>query len=326
MRKRFKRRKNYFKYILLILMIFLIYLLFSSFLLKIKLTSSNEEFLRELLKDSNHHLAYENNNSLSSYFLKMLYQIDIKNPVTILNGFFGFSDSNNLYVVSADSEEAPTVSNYITLTSSEKIEKPLVYIYNTHQTENYSYKSYEEYNITPNVMMASYVLKERLGDLKIEAMVEDSNIKEILNSNSWSYSYSYNASRFLIKDTLEKYPSIRLFIDLHRDSVSHKVSTTTINGKKYAKVMFVIGKEYDSYKNNLAVANKLNNIIKDKASISRGILLKEGANVNGIYNQDLNSNIILIECGGSENTLDEVLNTIDILANSIAVYLGDQNG
>ena len=27
-----------------------------------------------------------------------------------------------------------------------------------------------------------------------------------------------------------------------------------------------------------------------------------------------------------ENTLDEVLNTIDILANSIAVYLGDQNG
>lgn len=324
--KKFKRRKNYFKYVVLIFIIVILYFIISTFVLKIKLTSSNEEFLRELLKDSNHHLAYENNNSLSSYFLKLISRIDIENPISILNSFFGYDDVSNFTIVSADSNVEPAFSDYVLDPTSKKIENPIVYIYNTHQTENYSYKAYEDYNITPNVMMASYILRERLNDKNIEAIVEDANIKEILNSNSWSYSSSYKASRFLIKDTIKKYPNIKLFIDLHRDSVSHKVSTTSSNGKKYAKVMFVIGKEYDSYKKNLEVANKINNIIKSKASISRGVLLKEGKNVNGVYNQDINPNIILIECGGNENSLDEVINTIDLLAEAISIYLGDSNG
>ncbi len=324
--KKFKRRKNYFKYVVLIFIIVILYFIISTFVLKIKLTSSNEEFLRELLKDSNHHLAYENNNSLSSYFLKLISRIDIENPISILNSFFGYDDVSNFTVVSADSNVEPAFSDYVLDPTSKKIENPIVYIYNTHQTENYSYKAYEDYNITPNVMMASYILRERLDDKNIEAIVEDANIKEILNSNSWSYSSSYKASRFLIKDTIKKYPNIKLFIDLHRDSVSHKVSTTSSNGKKYAKVMFVIGKEYDSYKKNLEVANKLNNIIKNKASISRGVLLKEGKNVNGVYNQDINPNIILIECGGNENSLEEVINTINLLAEAISIYLGDSNG
>mgnify|MGYP003305959477 CR=1 FL=1 len=42
------------------------------------------------------------------------------------------------------------------------IENPIIYIYNSHQLENYSSTNYEAYNITPNVMMASYILKEML--------------------------------------------------------------------------------------------------------------------------------------------------------------------
>ena len=58
MAKKFKSRKKrkklkIMKYILYIVITIIVYELISSFLLKIKLTSSNEEFLKELLKDRN---------------------------------------------------------------------------------------------------------------------------------------------------------------------------------------------------------------------------------------------------------------------------------
>ena len=46
------------------------------------------------------------------------------------------------------------------------MKEPKVYIYNTHQNENYSMKTLEPYNITPNVMMASYLMKENFKELK----------------------------------------------------------------------------------------------------------------------------------------------------------------
>ena len=74
----------------------------------------------------------------------------------------------------------------------------------------------------------------------------------------------------------------------------------------------------------MELTNKLNDIFKSYIpNISRGVIVKGGSNVNGIYNQDLNQNIVLIECGGSENTIDEVINTINVLSNVIKDYLGD---
>ena len=44
---------------------------------------------------------------------------------------------------------------------------------------------------------------------------------------------------------------------------------------------------------------------------------KEGPGVNGIYNQDLSENIILLEVGANENTIEEVTNTLDIISQVI---------
>ena len=38
-----------------------------------------------------------------------------------------------------------------------------IYIYNSHQLENYDSTNLDIYGITPNVMMASYLLKEKLN-------------------------------------------------------------------------------------------------------------------------------------------------------------------
>ena len=51
---------------------------------------------------------------------------------------------------------------------------------------------------------------------------------------------------------------------------------------------------------------------------------KQGYGVNGVYNQDLNSNVILIEMGGHENNIDEVNNTLDLVALAIGEYLNEK--
>lgn len=89
--------------------------------------------------------------------------------------------------------------------------------------------------------------------------------------------------------------------------------------------MFVVGLEHDNYINNLENMNHLNDMIKEKyPTLTRGVLQKEGKNVNGIYNQDLGSNIMLIEIGGNYNNIEEVLNTIDLISPIIGEYINEK--
>ncbi len=50
---------------------------------------------------------------------------------------------------------------------------------------------------------------------------------------------------------------------------------------------------------------------------------KEGPFVNGVYNQDFSSRVILIELGGNENTIEEVYRSLIILGE--ALDEGDEN-
>lgn len=40
---------------------------------------------------------------------------------------------------------------------------------------------------------------------------------------------------------------LQYFIDIHRDSQRKKVTTATVNGKSYAKLVFVVGAEHANY-------------------------------------------------------------------------------
>ena len=51
---------------------------------------------------------------------------------------------------------------------------------------------------------------------------------------------------------------------------------------------------------------------------------KEGYGVNGVYNQDLKENVILIEIGGNENNIEEVNNTLDLVAHVIGEYINEK--
>lgn len=223
--------------------------------------------------------------------------------------------------------KSPLDIENISLVNNEeevKSNEPLIYIYNTHDEEAY-YNSYlNPYNIVPDVKLASYYFQERLKDLGIESVVEKRKIKDVLEENGWNYRYSYNASRVYLEEVSKNNPSIEYFIDLHRDSVGKDKTTTTINGKSYARVMFLVGLEHENYQKNLDLATRLNELISQfDSTLSRGIYQKEGPGVNGIYNQDFSSKAILIEVGGQYNTIEEVANTIEVIARVLKDYLGE---
>ena len=325
--KKKKRFLGVIKFFIFIFVIYIVYKITFGSLLTIKIMSSNEEFLRYLISDSNHHLIYKTDSkNLIDKAINFFSNISINEPVSIVSSAFNLKtnsvkDTDDTY---EDLEELSQMTSHISDPNPTDVNNPKVYIYNSHQLENYSNKNFESYNITPNVMMASYLLKEKLNKLNIPTIVETSDITEFMRINNWEHADSYKASRFYILETLNNNPSLELIIDLHRDALSHDSATVTISGKDYAKVLFVVGLEHDNYKDNLKLANKINNLIDSKyKGLSRGVLQKEGPTVDGIYNQDISPNMLLLEVGGNESSIEEVMNTIDALAPIIKEYLGE---
>lgn len=188
--------------------------------------------------------------------------------------------------------------------------KPKIYLYNTHQTEEYQTTELLEFTIKPTVMINNYILEDIFNRNGYATLVEERSIKEMLNKNGWKYSSSYQASRIYMEDAYKSNTSLEYFIDIHRDSLTHDKTYINIDGKDYAKILFLIGIDNQSYEKNLILTEKIHNKLNEYyPGLSKGILKKGGEGVNGIYNQDFNKNVILVEMGGYENTTTEVLNS-----------------
>ena len=295
---------------------------------------SNEEFINLLVSTGNANILKEYKmTSIINKTMNFIFDIDFSYPVSILNSsvlkFGTLSDKDDIKTISleynddySNMEELEEISDYITDPNPTILKDPIIYIYNSHQLENYSSKDLDIYGITPNVLMASYVLRENLNKMGINTIVEESNMSEILSRNGWNYSYSYRASRGLMEEKIVTYNTLEYFIDIHRDSVSREYSTALIGGKNYAKVMFVIGLDHDNWKLNYELALSLYNLFnKYYPGITRSIMKKEGANVNGIYNQDISPNCILVEVGGVDNTIEEVYNTMSAFSDILNKYI-----
>lgn len=199
---------------------------------------------------------------------------------------------------------------------------PIIYIFNSHQTEKYKYNKLSSYNIDYTVMFASYILQMYLEELQIPVLVETTSVSKVLSDNGWKYKDSYKASRLLLEQRVKENPSLIYFIDLHRDSSVYEKTTCNLDGVNYAKVLFVVGLEHENYAFNLETATKLNEKLKEvNPCFSRGIMKKEGAGVNGIYNQDFHKNMVLLEIGGQYNYIEEVNNILKVVAKVFSDYI-----
>ena len=281
---------------------------FKIFYDSIVINIDNNTYLDYLVSDAFSRVSLSDFTNLSSTEFLLKYSLGIESFNT------GLDDSEITEVVVSEVDEED-------LTNKE----PLVYIYNSHQTESYKSEFLESFNINNTVYLASHILKEYLDDLGIPAIVEENSIVDILNTNGWKYGSSYKASRILLEQAKEDNPSLCFFIDLHRDSASYERTMVEIDDKKYAKIMFVVGLKHENYEPNLNLANYLNEKIKSiNSNLTRGVLEKGNSGANGIYNQDFDQNTILIEVGGQYNYIEEVNNTLKVFAEVLYDYFEEQ--
>lgn len=298
--KKFKSKKKR-KKLKLKLFIFVFFFIFS-YVFMVKLLSSNK-LKDNILKDDVNYVRFNLSKTVENQITKL-----INNPINLLNknvknAFNNVKTASKTIYENKELKEALNVD----------INNPIIYIYNTHQTETYA--DYSVYD-------AAYLLKEKLNQAGLSSYLEEQSMKVFLDTNGLKYYNSYTASRNYLDLAKNNYSSLKYFFDIHRDSVSKDISTITYNGKSYAKVLFVVGTDNPNNALNKETTNKLNEIIKSKVpNISRGIVYHGGKGFNGVYNQDVSSEVFLIEVGGKDNTKEEVENTIEVLNNAIVEYI-----
>ena len=292
MGKRFIAKKSKNNLLKLLIIIVLIYIVTNFIITKIK-NNTDESILSKIILN-----IYSNKLDIN------LDKIDLKNPELILKTALNYSN-----IVKLEKKEE-TLNTF-----KENDSLGRIYIYNTHQTEEYDAGNLKNYNIDLTVYTASEILKTKLEQHNIDVFVETKNIKEYLNKYGFAYKDSYKISREFLNSSPE---GMDLYIDLHRDSADRNVTAININNKTYAKVMFVVGTNYANYNLNLDLSNKLNNLfIEFSPNITRGIYTR-----HSVYNQDFSPNVILLELGGPYNTLEEIENTLSVFADVIKKYLG----
>ena len=301
-----KKKKHIIKKSLFI-MTFLLSIFFTIRLLaSISIKDQQDEFLTFLLENQNIYL--EDKRQGFSYFHKMmmkLLNIDLASPLTFLNRDYKGLTSNTV-VKLKKSETNKKIET--------KKENPTIYIYNTHQTEEYKPTSYLKYSVNPNVLMASYILEEQLSKKGHVVLVEEESVSKLRTTLGLNYAGSYKVTRSMMENAKKYNPTLKYYIDLHRDSLTRDKTTLTVDGKNYAKILFIVGLENSNYQENLDFTNKISDLLNQKVKgLSKGIYKKEGPLVNGVYNQDFSNRVILIELGGNENTIDEVYRSLIVL-------------
>lgn len=204
--------------------------------------------------------------------------------------------------------------------------QPKVLILHSHATE--SYTQTEQSTYTPsaayrtldtqyNMIRIGQALKEALEEKGI-VVIHDTTLHDYP-----SYNDAYINSRETAGTWLEKYPSISLVIDLHRDasdSAAGQLDTAAVvNGENAAQLMLVVGsnasgRNHPHWERNMALAAKLHvQLEKRFPGICRPISFRTER-----FNQDLSAGALLIEVGAAGDTLEEALVAVKALAEGIA--------
>lgn len=209
----------------------------------------------------------------------------------------------------------------------DEINEKTVFIYNTHNRESFLphldgvTDPNRAFHAELNVSLISERLKNRLENKGIGAIVDQTDFSQVLREKDWEYWQSYNASRPVVEEAVAQDERITYLFDIHRDSLRKKNTTITIDNVDYAQLFFVIGADFSHNDKNIELARELHERLEAAyPGISRGVVEMGGSGRNGVYNQDLSENAILIEFGGVDNTLEENYQTVDALVEVFSDY------
>ena len=217
--------------------------------------------------------------------------------------------------------------------SIKNTSEPQVLIFHTHTSESYMNKDngffYESFyprslNNSKNVIRVGDAITEKLKEHGINT------IHDTTYHDNPSYNGSYLRAEKTIKNNLQKYPSLQVVIDIHRDSLGSKETGKTkptfkYKEKKAAQLMIISGCDPDNsngfpnWQKNLKLAL---NIQKYCEKMFPGIT--RPLNFSKVkYNEHLTPGSLLIEIGSDGNTLEEAVYTGSMLGEALSKLLND---
>lgn len=212
--------------------------------------------------------------------------------------------------------------------------KPFVLIVHTHTTESYTpagQTTYQDGDSTRTQDKSQNVV--RVGD-EVAAQLEAAGINVIHDTtiNDYpEYNGSYTRTLKVIQSYLDKYPSIQVVIDVHRDGMMKadgtKLKVTAdIDGQKTSQVMLYIGSDegglkHENWRENL----KLGLRIQQSMSAQFPRLARPLNFVKERYNMHATPGSMILEVGSDGNTLEEACAAAKHAGKAIADVLGSIN-
>lgn len=213
----------------------------------------------------------------------------------------------------------------------ENTKEPQVLIYHTHTHESflefdtgYYFESFypRSEDKTKNVCAVGEEISAQLNAAGITTLHDTT-----MHDNT--YTGSYDRSCATVEKYLEKYPSIKVVLDIHRDGLGTDESRSKpvfyADGRKAAQIMILSGYNYDGdesfrgWEYNLRFALR----IQQEAMKRYPDMLRPLYFGDFMYNMNINTGSLLIEIGADSNTVEEVRYTGFLLGDIIAKVLKD---
>lgn len=231
---------------------------------------------------------------------------------------------SNFYTV-----DSVTYINPSELNASELLGKDLridlstggskILIYHTHSQETFADSDNDP--STSIVGIGRYLTEILNNKYKIPTMHHE-GVYDLINGKL-DRSEAYEFAKPEVEQILAENPSIEVVIDLHRDGVADTTHLVTeINGKPTAQIMFFNGLSRTRVNGDLA--GMANPYLQDNLAFSLQMKIGAETKYPGFarrnylrgykYNMDLMPRMLLIEAGAQTNTVEEMRNAMEVLA------------
>ena len=247
------------------------------------------------------------------------------------------SDFSGVRVKNSTSLSDNQVAEILQQRSKLKVEfnsdEPQVLIMHTHCTESYldyAVGYYDPATATRNTDNNQNTA--RVGQ-EIAAVLNANGICTLQDTTQHdypNYNGAYDRSRDTVLGYLNKYKSIKIVLDVHRDAIIYSDNTwgkpvCTIGSQTSAQIMIIVGcnssdTPIPNYADNLRFAAGLQQKADQMyAGLMRPILFRYS-----FYNQDLTTGSILLEMGSQANTLSDAVQAGRFIGSALVEYLKEQ--
>ena len=212
------------------------------------------------------------------------------------------------------------------LTIDQSGEGPKVLIYHTHSQEAFADSRKGEESDT--IVGVGAYLAQLLNETYQISTLHHKGVYDLIDGKL-DRSRAYELALPEVEKILKENPSIEVVIDLHRDGVGDSTHLVEeINGKPTAQIMFFNGMsrtkangpiEYlkNPYiEDNLAFSLQMQLAAQKYPGFTRRIYLKSYR-----YNMHVTPKTLLVEAGAQTNTVEEMRNAMEILAETLDTVL-----